>query len=328
MGDYLVTDSDMIAGTKTPKGFHIHATKEDAGMRLDVLIQKKNIFPSREQIIKYVEEGRITTDGNIVKPSKRIKDGELIEGEIPEPENNETLIPEKGELVILYEDSDVLVLNKPEGITVHPGAGQKKGTLANFLLHHTKNLSQKHTLRPGIVHRLDKDTSGVLVVAKNDFAHVELQKQFKERTIKKVYLAWIHGAITPAEGKIETYITRHPRDRKKMTAVKKTSLHAAASPASKSHLREAVTHYKTLQEKKNFSLLEIQPLTGRTHQIRVHMAFLKHPVAGDVIYGKDKPRAKRLYLHALRISFLHPKIRERLTFEAPVPSSFFPRAMV
>lgn len=309
------------------RSFSFTVTAQDSGTRLDVFLQKKNIFPSREKIIACIEDGHITVNRAAGKPSKKIKVDDVVEGHIPDDER-EMLIPEEGKLSVIFEDADILVLNKPEGVTVHPGAGQKHGTLANFLLYHTKNLSQKHTLRPGIVHRLDKDTSGVLIVAKNDFAHAELQKQFKERTVKKVYLAWVHGHVFPAEGKIETYITRHPRDRKKMTAVKKTHLHAAAAPPSKSHLREAVTHYKTLQEKKNFSLLEIQPLTGRTHQIRVHMASLKHPVTGDVIYGRDRPRAKRLYLHALRISFLHPKTRERLTFEAPVPSSFFTRAMV
>ncbi len=300
--------------------FSFAAGKEDAGKRLDIFLQNKNIASSREKIIKLIEDGHIRVNGKPAKPSKKIKDGDAIEGTATE-EKPEVLIPEEGQLSVIYEDADIIVLNKPEGITVHPGAGQSKGTLVNFLLHHTKNLSHKHTLRPGIVHRLDKDTSGVLVAAKNDFAHGELQKQFKERTVKKTYLAWVHGRVTPPEGKIEAYITRHPHNRKKMTAVKKTHIHAAPP-----HLREAITHYKTLQEKKNVTLLEIHPVTGRTHQIRVHMAFKGYPVVGDALYGKQKTRDardRRLFLHAQRITFQHPLSRETLTFEAPVPSSFF-----
>lgn len=311
---------------QTEPGFLFHATEEDAGARLDVFLQKKNIFPSREKIIKHVEEGRVTVNGNIVKPSKKIKTGEIIEGEIPEPEDNETVVPEKGELTILYEDGEILVLDKPEGVAVHPGKGRKTGTVVNFLLHHTAELSQKHTVRPGIVHRLDKDTSGVLLIAKNDFAHVTLQEQFKARTVKKIYMAWVHGTPGKKEGEIDAYIAHHPANPKKMTAVKKQR--TISGIAAKGPLREAVTHYKVIKEEKQFSLVEVHPVTGRTHQIRVHMAFIGHPVAGDVLYNRHKLSAQRLLLHALRISIDHPKTKERLTFTAPVPASFFPMCVI
>jgi len=220
---------------------------------------------------------------------------------VPEPEKSK-LEAENIPLDIIYEDKDILVINKPRGLTVHPGAGNRSGTLVNALLHHCRDLSGIGGVeRPGIVHRLDKDTSGILLVAKNDKAHQVLSAQFKDRTIQKTYLAIVKGNPKKDEGTIAEPIGRHPVNRKKMAVSHKG--------------REAVTHYKVLKRFKEYSLVELKPKTGRTHQLRVHLAHIGHSILGDPVYGKGNAQL----LHAYKIKFTHPRTEKELEFEAKLP---------
>lgn len=266
---------------------------------------------SRSRIKKLIESGNITVNGAKADPSYKLKTEDKIEINVPEPEKSK-LEAENIPLDVIYEDKDILVLNKPRGLTVHPGAGNRSGTLVNALLHHCRNLSIIGGVeRPGIVHRLDKDTSGVLIVAKNDKAHQSLSKQFKDRTIEKTYLAIVKGNPKNEEGTISESIGRHPVNRKKMAVSQKG--------------REAVTHYKVLKRSKDYSLVELKPKTGRTHQIRVHLKHIGYPIVGDPVYGGKKNSTPHLnvgnqqLLHAYKIKFTHPTTQKELEFEAPLP---------
>ncbi len=301
-----------------PKVFEfVITTNRDAHQRLDIYLSKKNLDLSRSQIQKLVSSGEIKANNTIVKPSYRTRVGDRIEVTIPLviPLKIE---PEKIPLDILYEDRDLIVINKPRGMVVHPGAGVSSGTLVNALLYHCKDLSGiGGVLRPGIVHRLDKDTSGVLVVAKNDFTHLTLSRQFKERSVNKRYIALVKGKILKEEGRIEAPIGRHPVKRKKMAAGVKRA-------------RGAITSYKVLERFKDLTLVEATPETGRTHQIRVHLSHIGHPIVGDLKYGKRLRTAnselrtvsadlKGQLLHAQTLGFVHPRTKEYMEFNAPLP---------
>lgn len=282
-----------------------------ARMRLDVYLHRNYPDFSRNALLRLIRAGAVRVQGRTVKPTHTPRAGEVITIAWPEPEPAR-LTPVAIALDVLYEDETLLVLNKPAGLVVHPAAGHADGTLVNALLHHCPDLGGiGGEIRPGIVHRLDKDTSGVLVIAKNDFALHGLAAQFKERTLRKEYLAAVWGEPKPPRGVIRTLIGRNPRNRKKMSA----------RPASG---RPAVTHYEVLSRHGGVSLLRVRIETGRTHQIRVHLAHIGHPVVGDRQYGRARkglratPPARQM-LHAERLACTHPRTRAPLEFAAPIP---------
>jgi len=289
------------------KYFEFVVDKEDVKKRLDLFITEKIDDISRSYIQKGIEEGWIKVNGKISKANYKVKSGDLIVAEIPEPKKY-SIDPEPIPLNIIYEDSDIVVINKPRGMVVYPAPGNYSGTLVNALLYHTKDLSGINGLiRPGIVHRLDKDTSGVMVVAKNDRAHRNLVMQFKEKKVRKTYLALVFGVISEEKATIDTPIGRHPLKRTEMAVVENG--------------KRAVTHFKVLERFKNFTLIEVNLETGRTHQIRVHMSFIGHPVVGDPLYSKKKNpfNIKGQALHSYKLGFWHPSTQKFVSFEAPLP---------
>ena len=288
------------------KVFNVESNK--TGERLDVFLQNELPLFSRSHIKNMIENDCVFVNSKKVKSGYKLKEDDKIDVTIKEPEKISTE-EEDIPFDIVYEDDDVVVVNKPQGLVVHPCASTKSGTLVNGLLHRIKNLSGINgVLRPGIVHRLDKDTSGLLVVAKNDKAHIALQEQIKNKTCKRIYLAVLEGNLKDDSGEIITKIARDKKDRKKM---------AVADVG-----REAITDYKVLEHFKNASLVMFSLKTGRTHQIRVHCKYLGHPIVGDKLYGKEVKGLNGQLLHAVRLSFIHPTTKEEMTFEAPLPEYF------
>lgn len=284
--------------------------EEMEGERLDALVSEQLESLSRSLVKSLVEEERVLVDGQPRKPSYHVKEGERIEIEIPAVREIR-IEPRDIPLEIIYQDQDLAVINKPKGLVVHPAQGNWDYTLVNALLFHIKDLSGINgELRPGIVHRLDKDTSGVMVVAKNDSAHRHLAGQIKAHGIKREYTALVHGIIAESQGRIEAPIGRSKTDRKKMMVV--------------SGGREAVSLYQVLERLGNYSLVRVQLLTGRTHQIRVHFAYIKHPVVGDPVYGPDRRHLgmESQALHASLLGFEHPRNGEYREFASPLPEYF------
>lgn len=293
------------------RNFKINVAQEDVKKRIDVFLASLLKDLSRSYIQKGIEEGWVRVNGKFVKPNYKLKKGDIIEAEIPAPKPL-SLEPENIPLDIIYEDQDIIVVNKPRGMVVYPAPGNYSGTLVNALLHHTKDLSGINgVLRPGIVHRLDKDTSGVIVVAKNDQAHRELVNQFKNKKVKKKYLAIVWGKILEDKATIEAPIGRHPVKRIEMAVDAK-------------HGKEAITHFKVIERFGDFTFIEVDIETGRTHQIRVHMSYIGHPIVGDPVYSRKKNpfNIKGQALHAFRLGLYHPRKGEFMTFEAPVPEDF------
>ena len=279
------------------------------GRRLDVLLSEVSGL-TRSRIATLVEEGNVTVEGKpAAKTGLKTKEGQAIVLTVPAPK---PAIPEAQDipLTILYEDADLAVVVKPCGMVVHPAAGNEDGTLVNALLHHLDSLGGiGGELRPGIVHRLDKDTSGLLLVAKNDASQLALSEQLSARTMEKHYRALVEGTIREDSGRIEAAIARSKKDRKKM--------------AVDDEGREAITEWTVLARGRGVTLLDVHILTGRTHQIRVHMRHIGHPVCGDPIYGSAKgAKVPRLMLHAYSLTFTHPRTGERLTFTAELPEAF------
>ncbi len=279
------------------------------GERLDVFLARQEIGVSRAHVQKLILEGHVWVNGSFCKPNCRLKGGESVRVFLPEPEAI-SVEPEQIPLDILYEDEDIIVVNKARGMVVHPAAGVCHGTLVNALLYHCKDLSGINgKIRPGIVHRLDKDTSGVMVAAKNDRAHLNLAEQIGTKTAHRNYLAIVHGNIREEKGIIKGDIGRHPVDRKKMAVVRENG-------------KPAVTEFYVLQRFGDYTLVKCSLQTGRTHQIRVHMAYIGHPLAGDPKYG---PRKKAPFaiegqaLHSASLSFVHPGTGKNMRFEAPLP---------
>ncbi len=285
---------------------------EAAGHRLDAWLASRCPDLSRARLQSLIGSGHVTVNGRPVKAALRLGAGMAVSLEVPPPADSE-LRPEAIPLTVLFEDDDLLALDKPSGLVVHPAAGHASGTLVNALLAHCPSLPGINgERRPGIVHRLDRDTSGVMVVAKTELAMRALVEAFKARAVRKEYAAMVWGTLAPPSGRAETLIGRSPRDRKKMSA----------TPASG---RPAVTLYETTETLGPVSLLRIRIETGRTHQIRVHMAWLGHPVVGDVQYGRQPagrlpgPLPARQMLHSERLSLAHPRTGKALTFTAPLP---------
>ena len=285
----------------------VTADAEDAGARIDVCLAAK-LGVSRSNMQKLLEEGRVKRGDKVLKANYKVRAGEVYTVDIPEPEPIEA-VPEDIPLDIIYEDDDVVVLNKARGMVVHPAPGNYTGTLVNALLYHCKNLSGINSaIRPGIVHRLDKDTSGIMIVAKNDAAHIALSQQIQSKTAVRTYLAVVRGNIKTDSGTIETQIARDKNDRKKMAVVKEGG-------------RDAITDYEVLERFGKYTLVRCKLRTGRTHQIRVHMEYLGYPLVGDPKYSPMKtPFAiKGQALHSHTLEFTHPRTGERMKFEAPLP---------
>lgn len=279
--------------------------EEEAGERLDVYIADQIEDLSRSYISKLIKKGLVLVNGEIMKPKYIVKTGDLIQVNIPEIKGLEP-VPQDIPLNIIYEDEDIIVVNKPKGMVVHPAPGSPNNTLVNALLNYTDKLSDINgKIRPGIVHRLDKDTSGVLVVAKNNEAHMDIAKQLKERTVKRIYIALAHGIFGKDEGIIDAPIGRNPRNRLKMAVTNINS-------------KEAITKYKVLERFDKYTLVELSLYTGRTHQIRVHLSYINHPVVGDSLYTNRKNEfgIKSQMLHAQKIGFKIPSTGEYMEFEA------------
>ena len=285
---------------------------EEAGVSIDKYLTEQLPDITRSYLQKLLKDGSVQMNGKSVKTSTKTASGAVIELTITEPEEPE-ILPEDIPLDILYEDSDVILINKPKDMVVHPAAGHYTGTLVNALMYHCKgDLSGINgVLRPGIVHRIDKDTTGVLIICKNDKAHNALAEQLKEHSITRKYRAIVCGNLKEDEGTVDAPLGRHPQDRKKMAIVRTGG-------------KRAVTHYRVLERFGNYTYIECQLETGRTHQIRVHMASLGHPLLGDEVYGRVKSPFNRegQTLHAMVLGFIHPTTGEYMEFEAPLPEYF------
>jgi 23S rRNA pseudouridine1911/1915/1917 synthase len=297
----------------------------EANQRVDVFLSHQLSGCSRSNLKTLIKAGRVLINGLAVKPSYEIRTGDCITVRLPSPEHPDRLTPLSMALDILYEDEDIVVINKTPGMVVHPGAGHAEGTLVHGLLAHCPRLAtQGAPLRPGIVHRLDQYTSGALVVAKSDLAYLDLIDQFKQHTVQKHYLAMVYGNLRQSSGQVRTLLGRHPADRKKMAVLEGKG-------------QEAVTHWRVEKAWEEITLLRVTIETGRTHQIRVHLSYLQHPVVGDATYGGGRRRVsllkseglrhllatvERQMLHAEVLAFSHPRTKEPITFRAPLADDF------
>jgi len=299
------------------------AAQEDEGKRLDQFAASASEL-TRSALTRMIEDGAVTVNGKTATKNYRVKVGDLVQIELPEPEISEA-IPQNIPLDIIYEDGDLIVINKPAGMVVHPAAGNPDGTLVNALLYHCGNSLSGigGVIRPGIVHRIDKDTSGLLVVAKNDATHLALSDQLKDHRIRRVYYAIVIGNLKEDCGTVDAPIGRHPVDRKRMAVIHNSDIHS----------RPAVTHWSVLArgeaDGQCFTLLRCELETGRTHQIRVHMSSIGHPLLGDPVYGGANTRFEAKHkawidgqcLHAKELTFMHPTRGEQVQFSSPLPQS-------
>ena len=308
--------------------------EKETGMRLDKFLASMDQIISRTQAQRLLKSGNVLLNGvSVSAPSRKVYSGQSIQLTVPDSEPSE-ITPEKGELEILHEDSELVVVNKPAGMVVHPSAGHSSGTLVNYLMHHCDDLSGiGGVLRPGIVHRLDKDTSGILVSAKTDSAHLHLSSQFKQHTVKRQYQAIVWGVPVKENGVVEASMARHPVRRKEMSIVKSNGDRESVNTKGK----HAVTHWKVLKRFKTASLMACRLETGRTHQIRVHLTSIGHPLIGDMQYGKSPLKNfsglpveliqtiksfRRHALHAELLGFKHPLTEEWCEFKTNLPEDF------
>lgn len=291
---------------------HLTADENHAGSRADQFLHALLPEQSRSYLQKLIREGSVLVNQKPVKPSYRMEEEDQVEIEIPEPEAPEVKA-EQIPLKVLYEDEDLLFVDKPKGMVVHPSAGHETGTLVNAVLYHCQGRLSgiNGVMRPGIVHRIDRDTTGALVICKNDRAHNHVAAQLKEHSITRRYVAVVEGVIKEEEGCVDAPIGRHPTERKKMACNVKNG-------------KRAVTHYRVLQRFRNHTLIECCLETGRTHQIRVHMAFIRHPVLGDTVYGSSRNpfHLEGQALHARILGLIHPSTGEYVEVEAPIPEYF------
>ena len=285
----------------------IRLTADEVGERLDKYVSQEMPALSRSRVQQLIVEGLVTVNGIPVKASYRLQQGDEILARIP-PTEEVKLVPQRIPLNVVYEDEDLVVVDKPAGMVVHPAHGHQDGTLVNALLGRYPDLPVDEDSRPGIVHRLDKDTSGLIIAAKNEGARRNLQLQFKEGQVEKTYLALVQGKVEPGRGMIDAPIGRDGRHRKRMAVVQRGG-------------REAVTEYQVLEHLGDYTLVEVRPRTGRTHQVRVHLAFIGHPVVGDTVYGYRKQRLglKRQFLHAQRLGFHLPSSGEYMALTSELP---------
>ena len=293
------------------KELKLIVTEQYVGERLDTYVSSLNSDMSRSNCQRLIKEGNVLVNGNSSKESYRVKLGDEVLVKI-EPPKEAKIEAQEIPLNIVYEDNDIIVINKEKGMVVHPGNGNMDGTLVNAVLSHAKDSLSGigGEIRPGIVHRLDKDTSGLIIVAKNDNAHINVSEQIKNHEVTKIYTALVRGNIEEDEATIDMPIARDERDRTKM--------------ATNIDGKEAVTHFKVIKRYYDYTLLRVKIDTGRTHQIRVHMAKIHHPVIGDEVYsnGKNEFNVKGQLLHSTILEFKHPRTGEKLHFEAPLPDEF------
>jgi len=284
--------------------------KEEQGIRIDKIIGNIEEL-SRTAIQRMIEEGNILVNGNKVKTSYKVVEGDLIIIQKEQPKETD-LVPQDIPLNIIYEDNDILIINKEKGMVVHPGAGNPDGTLVNAIMAKCKDSLSGigGEIRPGVVHRIDKDTSGLVIIAKNDKTHIDISEQIKNREVEKTYLALVRGNIKENEAVINMPIGRSSKDRKKMAVDKKG--------------KEAITEFKVLERYDGFTYIEVKIKTGRTHQIRVHMAEIGYPIVGDEVYsnGRNPFNVKGQMLHAVKLGFIHPTTKQKIVFEAPLPEYF------
>ena len=282
-------------------------TATENGERVDKYAARQVPSLSRSRIRNLIDVGLLTVNGRVVRPSQRLREGDELVLRVP-PAEEVDLIPQPMPLRVVYEDDDLVVVDKPGDLVVHPAPGHESGTLANALLARYPDLPIDEDGRPGIVHRLDKDTSGLIIVAKNDASRRSLQGQFKEGQVDKIYLALVEGTVEPERGIVDAPIGRDPKNRKRMAVVRTGG-------------RQAVTEYRVLEHLGGFTLLEVRPRTGRTHQVRVHLAFVHHPVVGDKVYGHRKQRlaVERQFLHAHRLGFRLPGSGQAVELESELP---------
>ena len=285
---------------------------DDVNKRVDVFLNEEMEDVSRSALQKNIEKGNITVNGEKISKNYKLRLGDIVEAELPPPENID-IVPEDIPLDIMYEDDDLIVINKPQNMVVHPAPGHYTGTLVNALMFHCgDNLSGINgVLRPGIVHRIDKDTSGVLVIAKSDLAHRGLSEQLAEHSMKRVYNAIVYNSFSEESGTVDRNIDRSKNDRKKMAVVMQGG-------------RNAVTHYKVIEKLGKYTWVELQLETGRTHQIRVHMSYIGHPLLGDPVYGPKKCpfNLNGQVLHAKVLGFIHPRTGEYMEFNSELPDYF------
>lgn len=285
---------------------------DDVNKRVDVFLNEEMEDVSRSALQKNIEKGNITVNGEKISKNYKLRIGDIVEAELPPPENID-IVPEDIPLDIMYEDDDLIVINKPQNMVVHPAPGHYTGTLVNALMFHCgDNLSGINgVLRPGIVHRIDKDTSGVLVIAKSDLAHKGLSEQLAEHSMKRVYNAIVYNSFNEESGTVDRNIDRSKNDRKKMAVVMQGG-------------RNAVTHYKVIEKLGKYTWVELQLETGRTHQIRVHMSYIGHPLLGDPVYGPKKCpfNLNGQVLHAKVLGFIHPRTGEYMEFNSELPDYF------
>ena len=285
---------------------------DDVNKRVDVFLNEEMEDISRSALQKNIEKGNITVNGEKISKKYKLRIGDIVEAELPPPENID-IVPEDIPLDIMYEDDDLIVINKPQNMVVHPAPGHYTGTLVNALMFHCgDNLSGINgVLRPGIVHRIDKDTSGVLVIAKSDLAHKGLSEQLAEHSMKRVYNAIVYNSFSEESGTVDRNIDRSKNDRKKMAVVMQGG-------------RNAVTHYKVIEKLGKYTWVELQLETGRTHQIRVHMSYIGHPLLGDPVYGPKKCpfNLNGQVLHAKVLGFIHPRTGEYMEFNSELPDYF------
>lgn len=286
------------------------AQEEDKGKRLDAFVSEMAEDATRSYIQKLIKDGFVNISGKkITKSGLKLKGNETVEVIFPEEKDLE-LVPQDIPIEIIYEDEAIAVINKGPDMVVHPAHGNYSGTLVNALLYRLDKLSDLNgDIRPGIVHRLDKDTSGIIVVAKTNEAHEKLAEMFKEKNLEKTYICIAKGIFKDKEERLETFIGRDPKERKRMAVVEENG-------------KKAISNYKVLDEGKNHSLVQVKIETGRTHQIRVHMKYLNHPILGDTTYGNSTDGVKRQMLHAYRLKFIHPVTDKEMVVIAPVPDDF------
>lgn len=280
---------------------------EDKGTRIDKFLAEQFSEWSRTQIQQWIKDELVLINGQTVKANYKLAENDELVLKVP-PEKGSDVEPEYIPLDIVYEDSDLIIVNKPRGMVVHPAAGHYSGTMVNALLYHCQDLSGINgVLRPGIVHRIDKDTSGLIMAAKNDLAHQSLAQQLKDHTVHRIYVAIVHGVIPHDKGTIDAPIGRDPYDRKRMTVTDKNS-------------KSAVTHFAVKERFKEHTLIECKLETGRTHQIRVHMQYIGHPIVGDPFYGlKNTLDIDGQALHAKELGFVHPRRNEYMQFDSELP---------
>lgn len=304
-----------------------HTVKaEFVGQRLDRYLTSLPEVISRSFAQDLIGKKLVLVDGKEARSSLTLKQDQIVEVSIPEMAEPIELVPYDFPLDIIFEDKDLIVLNKPSGLVIHPAVGHEQDTLVNALLYHTKDLSMKNEQRPGIVHRIDKETSGLLVVAKNDFAHEKLAQQFKDKTTHRIYYAVATGALARKTGTAKSYLARHTSDRKRYASIRENNKIISTFDDSFEDGKWAVTHYEKLGQSSGLSYVKLKLETGRTHQIRVHLSEMGNPLVGDILYGYSQQKAKneklsRFYLHAAELGFTHPTTNEKMLFKIDWPAA-------